>query len=84
MALTYGTLRYHLHRKLYLAAVAGAQLGIVSEQVVKLGAGSPVTFTAAQLASLFPDGQVQHPSLPADYGSGTWTLTGSDTLTADA
>jgi hypothetical protein len=49
MRLTYGTLRYHLHRQLLLAAQVGAQIGIVSDQVVALRDGLPVQVTSAQL-----------------------------------
>jgi hypothetical protein len=82
MSLTYGTLRYHLHRQLLLAARVGAQIGIVSDQVVALATGQPVTFGKEQLGSFFPGGQTQHPSLPVDYDvAESWLLTGDDALT---
>lgn len=80
MTLVFGTLRYHLHSLLILPATVGAELGIVSDQVVALAAGRPVTFPSGQLASLFPGGASQHPALPVGYGaSAFWTLT-DDTL----
>jgi hypothetical protein len=60
----------------------GAQIGIVSDQVVALRDGRPVTFGKEQLRSFFPGGQGQHPSLPPDLGvAEAWTLAGDDTLT---
>jgi hypothetical protein len=40
----------------------------------------PVTFTREELASHFPRGQEQHPSLPVSYTAEAYTLTGDDTL----
>jgi hypothetical protein len=65
-----------------MPARVGAELGIVSEQVQKLARGQAVTFTAEQLASFFPLGVEQHPSLPAAYTADAYVLTGDNTLTA--
>jgi hypothetical protein len=79
MAVTYGTLRYHVLRQLALAANVGAQIGIVSDPVVALGDGLPVTLTREQLQMF------GHPSIPANVADhATWTLTGDDTLTPAA
>jgi hypothetical protein len=63
--LTYGTLRYHLHKLTHAAALL---------------AGGPVTFTAEELRSHFPSGVAHHPSLPVSYDAEAYVLTGDDTL----
>jgi hypothetical protein len=63
--LTPGSLRAHLYALTHASALLGH---------------GPVTFTREQLASHFPRGAEQHPSLPASYDAESYLLTGDDTL----
>jgi hypothetical protein len=60
-----GSLRAHLYRLTH-----GADLA----------AGGPVVLPRELLASHFPGGQAQHPSLPVSYDAESYRLTGDDTL----
>lgn len=63
--LTPGSLRAHLYALSHATALLN---------------GGPVTFTREQLASHFPRGAAQHPSLPVSYDAEAYVLTGDDTL----
>jgi hypothetical protein len=64
-----------MHRLLLLPAQVGAELGIVSTQVVALHRGADVALHRDQLAMF------GHPDKPDLAGSEWWLLTGDNTLT---
>jgi hypothetical protein len=76
------SLRATLYNALILPARVGAQIGIVSDQVVALAKGQDVVFPTAQLRSFFPRGD-EHPALPPSLDAAdAWVLSDDNTLTA--
>jgi hypothetical protein len=69
------SIRVHMHRQLLLPARVGAQLGVVSEQVLALHRGDPVTLHRDQL-NMFG----AHPDEPDLGASEWWQLTGDNEL----
>jgi hypothetical protein len=72
---TVDSIRTHTLRLLLLPAQVGAQIGIVSSQVVALRSGADVVLHRDQLAMF------GHPDKPDLGGSEWWLLTGDSTLT---
>lgn len=70
------SIRTHMHRQLLLPARVGAQIGVVSDQVIALRDGADVVLQRDQLEA-FGD----HPDKPDLAGSDWWLLSGDSTLT---
>jgi hypothetical protein len=73
------SIRTSIHRLLLLPAQVGAELGIVSDQVVALHRGDDVALHRDQL-NMFG----AHPDKPDLAASEWWLLTGDNTLTPTA